>query len=71
MIKVTTPPAGGFDEMFGAPGRVREQYAAYWRWLEGVSMDTIERKRKEADLLFHRVGITFNVYGAEIGRAHV
>lgn len=67
MIKVTTPPAGGFDEMFGAPGKVREQYAAYWRWLEGVSMDTIERKRKEADLLFHRVGITFNVYGAEEG----
>ncbi|WP_111656963.1 circularly permuted type 2 ATP-grasp protein [Isoalcanivorax indicus] len=67
MIKAGSPPPGGYDEMFSAPGAAQPHYAAYWRWLEGVSMDTIERKRKEADLLFHRVGITFNVYGAEEG----
>lgn len=67
MIKAGSPPPGGYDEMFSAPGAAQPHYAAYWRWLEGVSMDTVERKRKEADLLFHRVGITFNVYGAEEG----
>ena len=67
MVKVTHPPVGGYDEMFLAQESVRDHYAAYWHWLAGVSMDTVERKRKEADLLFHRVGITFNVYGAEEG----
>ena len=67
MIKAGSLPPGGYDEMFSAPGAAQPHYAAYWRWLEGVSMDTVERKRKEADLLFHRVGITFNVYGAEEG----
>lgn len=67
MIKAGSLLPGGYDEMFSAPGAAQPHYAAYWRWLEGVSMDTVERKRKEADLLFHRVGITFNVYGAEEG----
>ncbi|MBZ2187465.1 circularly permuted type 2 ATP-grasp protein [Alcanivorax sp. JB21] len=67
MIKASSPPAGGYDEMFASGDKVRDHYAAYWRWLEGVSMDTVERKRKEADLLFHRVGITFNVYGEDEG----
>jgi uncharacterized circularly permuted ATP-grasp superfamily protein len=30
--------------------------------------ERIERKRAEADLAFHRVGITFAVYGEEAGK---
>ena len=29
--------------------------------------DVVEEKRREADLLFHRVGITFAVYGDDEG----
>ncbi|MCJ7930420.1 circularly permuted type 2 ATP-grasp protein [Aeromonas sp. LsrichE-8G] len=38
-------------------------YHAYLSWLHQTDEKSIERKREEADLLFRRVGITFNVYG--------
>jgi uncharacterized circularly permuted ATP-grasp superfamily protein len=34
-------------------------------WLAATPPERIARKRAEADALFHRVGITFAVYGEE------
>src|SRR5437588_3493510 len=56
-----------YDEMHGADGHVRSHYGLLARWLESMPGRAIEEKRREADLLFHRVGITFAVYGDEQG----
>ena len=47
-----------YDEMYSAPGQVRESYRGYADWLQGTSAEVIARKREEADIAFHRVGIT-------------
>jgi len=52
-----------FDEMNKGPAGVRDLYANYANWLRDVSAEQLESKRQEAELLFRRVGITFNVYG--------
>jgi uncharacterized circularly permuted ATP-grasp superfamily protein len=57
-----------YDEMHAADGTVRAHYRPYADWLEQTKRECITRKRKEADIAFHRVGITFNVYGEEGGR---
>jgi len=57
-----------YDEMHAADGSVREHYLSYAEWLADMPRERIERKRSEADVAFHRVGITFNVYGAEGGK---
>src|SRR5215210_578054 len=56
-----------YDEMRGEDGAVRPHYAALAEWLRGMPSDLVEEKRREADLLFHRVGITFAVYGDDEG----
>jgi uncharacterized circularly permuted ATP-grasp superfamily protein len=67
MFPAKLPGNGIFDEMLLADGRVREHYASYWSWLNKRPLEEIERKRREAELLFHRVGITFAVYGESSG----
>ena len=52
-----------FDEMKGADGRVRPAYAELDTWLSGVQPDVLSYRRREAELLFQRIGITFAVYG--------
>jgi uncharacterized circularly permuted ATP-grasp superfamily protein len=54
-----------FDEMHAAPGRVRDHYRAYDRWLAQQPPDAMAARRDEAELIFRRVGITFAVYGAK------
>jgi len=58
-----------FDEMYAdAPGgTVRAHYQGLARWLADMPPDQLREKRREADLLFHRVGITFAVYGDDDG----
>ncbi len=58
-----------FDEMqIQADGSgVRDIYAAYDSWLKSVPHQQLNSKRQEAELLFRRVGITFNVYGDDDG----
>jgi len=56
-----------FDEMHSSPTGVRSLYANYAKWLHNVPAEQLEIKRKEAELLFRRVGITFNVYGENAG----
>jgi uncharacterized circularly permuted ATP-grasp superfamily protein len=56
-----------FDEMRAADGEVRAHFRALAEWLAETPADRVAEKRREADLLFHRVGITFAVYGDEAG----
>src|SRR5215467_10480004 len=52
-----------FDEMRGSNGQVRPAYAGLDQWLRDLSPDVLDRRRREAELLFRRIGITFAVYG--------
>ena len=56
-----------YDEMHVEEGRVRAHYAPLVSWLQSTPTQEMEEKRREADLLFHRVGITFAVYGDDQG----
>jgi uncharacterized circularly permuted ATP-grasp superfamily protein len=58
---------GLFDEMFLQEGDCREHYQMYKKWLSDMSSNQFQLKQQEADLLFHRLGITFNVYGEDSG----
>jgi hypothetical protein len=50
------------------PGRgIRAPYQAFAGWLERTPADRIAQKRDEAERAFHRVGITFAVYGEDSG----
>src|SRR5215467_5843002 len=57
-------PVGlAFDEMKGTDGRVRAPYSELAGWLTDVRPDVLDYRRREAELLFRRIGITFAVYG--------
>jgi uncharacterized circularly permuted ATP-grasp superfamily protein len=57
-----------YDEMLDPSGQVRPSYQGFASWLDSTTPEFIARKREEADLAFHRVGITFAVYGEEAGK---
>ena len=67
MIKIQTPARGMYDEMCFEDGCCRDHYKTYWNWLNKTDEKSIQQKQEEANLLFHRVGITFNVYGDDDG----
>ena len=52
-----------FDEMKGHDGGVRPAYGELSRWLEEIPPDVLDYRRREAELLFRRIGITFAAYG--------
>jgi uncharacterized circularly permuted ATP-grasp superfamily protein len=52
-----------YDEMRATDGEVRAHFRALADWLAETPAERVAEKRREADLLFHRVGITFAVYG--------
>ena len=56
-----------YDEMRTGDGAIRPHYRAFADWLERTPPDRIAQKREEAERLFHRVGITFAVYGEQAG----
>ncbi|MFM1886277.1 MAG: hypothetical protein RL026_1434 [Pseudomonadota bacterium] len=56
-----------YDEMTAEEGTARAHYAALAAWLAQQPPGRLEQKRMEADLAFHRLGITFAVYGQEQG----
>ena len=55
--------AVAFDEMKGTDGALRPAYRELSRWLGEISHDVLDQRRREAELLFRRIGITFAVYG--------
>ena len=56
-----------YDEMYDASGAVRPHYQAFARWLADTPDELLTQRRREADLLFHRAGITFTLYGDDQG----
>ena len=56
-----------YDEMYQANGECRPHYQAFARWLAETPKELLAQRRREADLLFHRAGITFTLYGDEQG----
>jgi uncharacterized circularly permuted ATP-grasp superfamily protein len=56
-----------YNEMFTEDRSVRAHYAAFAEWLAETPPERIAQNRQAADLLFHRVGITFAVYGEASG----
>ena len=57
------PGASGFDEMWGRDGNVRVPYSELAAWLDQISPSVLDHRRREAELVFRRIGITFAVYG--------
>ncbi len=56
-----------YDEMYDAGGNVRSHYARFAEWMNDTRDARIAQKRRQAEISFHRVGITFAVYGEESG----
>src|SRR5690349_20423562 len=56
-----------YDEMRTAEGSVRSHYEFFADWLARQGEDRIKQKRGEAERAFHRLGITFAVYGEDAG----
>jgi uncharacterized circularly permuted ATP-grasp superfamily protein len=52
-----------FDEMTMPNGDIRAAYAQLGAWLKDVPPDALEQRRREAELMFRRIGITFALYG--------
>lgn len=67
MHALTLPDARHHDEMLLASGAVRPHYQQFAEWLHSQTPAQLAEKRRAADLLFHRVGITFAVSGDESG----
>src|SRR5882724_10760078 len=55
--------AVAFDEMNGMDGTLRPAYGELSRWLGEIPHDVLDYRRREAELLFRRICITFSVYG--------
>jgi len=64
---IQTPAEGLYDELFDPDRRVRPHYRTLEKWLIDSDEAMIADKRREADVLFQRLGITFNVYGQDEG----
>ena len=56
-----------YDEMRAADGSIRPHYRTFTDWIDRTPTARIVQKRAEAERLFHRVGITFAVYGDDDG----
>ena len=63
----TKAVATSFDEMHGLDGRVRESYQKVGTQLLALPTETLKQRRREAEVLFRRLGITFAVHGEEAG----
>ncbi|MGN6498504.1 MAG: circularly permuted type 2 ATP-grasp protein [Tsuneonella sp.] len=57
--------ADQFDEMRDSAGAVRPAYEAYSAWFDQQESGWLRRKHFEAEAVFRRTGITFNVYGQD------
>jgi uncharacterized circularly permuted ATP-grasp superfamily protein len=74
LVQPSTKPRGDFvrasqpyDEMYASDRTPRAHCAAFERWLAHQPQKYLRQKRAEADALFHRLGITFAVYGEDEG----
>lgn len=56
-----------YDEMYLAHPTPHLHCERYCQWLGAQTVERLRQERAEADALFHRVGITFAVYGEDQG----
>ena len=56
-----------YDEMQQPDGGIRPHYRAFADWIERTPPERVAKKREEAERAFHRLGITFTVYGENEG----
>jgi uncharacterized circularly permuted ATP-grasp superfamily protein len=56
-----------YNEMLTPDGTVRPHYLPFANWLAQTPGARVAQKREEAERAFHRVGITFAVYGEDTG----
>ncbi|VBB68947.1 Protein containing domains DUF404, DUF407 [invertebrate metagenome] len=56
-----------YNEMYTEAGSVRLAYARYKEWLDATPTEQLNQRHRQADLLFRRIGITFAVYGNNMG----
>ncbi len=54
-----------FDEMHPDGAVVRQPYRAYEAWLDAQDPARLNQKMRDAERVFRKTGITFNVYGEE------
>ena len=54
-----------YDEMqsWGGETPVRDAYEGVKRWLDQAPAELLDARRRQAELMFRRIGITFAVYG--------
>jgi uncharacterized circularly permuted ATP-grasp superfamily protein len=60
-------PKNAYNEMLDSNGVPRPHCERFAAWLKEQPSERLAQKRAEADALFHRVGITFAVYGENAG----
>ena len=60
-------PNASYDEMQTPESGIREHYRPFADWLGRTAPDQLAQKREEAERAFHRLGITFAVYGEDSG----
>ncbi|MGH7178076.1 MAG: circularly permuted type 2 ATP-grasp protein [Tepidisphaeraceae bacterium] len=53
---------GLFDEMFAGPGRPRTHYTPVLKRLSALDSESLQRRRRMAEVIFRNQGITFTVY---------
>ena len=58
---------GYFDEMHGDGSTLRAPYRQYHDWFSQEEPRRLLKKSADAEALFRRTGITFNVYGSDEG----
>src|SRR4051812_29140743 len=56
-------PAGCYDEMADADGRVRPHWTGFIHQLEQIGLAEVSRRWEEARRLIRENGVTYNVYG--------
>jgi uncharacterized circularly permuted ATP-grasp superfamily protein len=56
-----------YNEMYQGGESARSHYRRYAQWFHDQPEERLAQKRAEADAQFHRVGITFAVYGQDEG----
>lgn len=61
MHQINPPPHGCYDEMLASDNTGRPHYQAFLDWLNQQPANLLNQKHHEAELLFHRSGITFAV----------
>jgi len=66
-MRIETPPEGFYDEIFDENNEIRPASKVLEDWLMNSDEKMMTEKRREADVLFQRLGITFNVYGEDQG----